>query len=947
MEAAASSMISRLKARNTIVATSFAGHEESSDDSSSPRSSLGSVSPRALGTGTLSNFLMTPATTRSVRTRSMPRPPSHRSPSSKKPSPRQKKRGSPREQAQPPAVRRTSFGRPRNWGTPDESSNFFFQDIDEDVVVETTSLEAAALGPTLLRDAEMPVTVPGANLLPEASGCRASTARGTFRQKCFESLRLPEPSTTEQLKSTAAEVDFSNRLLGDAHVAPMCASLLAMRDSLTSINLTRNRLTDQTASLVVHALLQPGSQLRRLDLSQNRLGKAFVDALSCQLGDCKLSELRIRDCKIKESHSFQLLRDLENARFLSLLDLSGNAVGDTSGNLVGELVRLVSLSLRDCRIRSPGFMGLVESLQQNSRLTFLDISMNSMGRGLAVDTTISQLAVALETNTTLRHLNLEDNLITNREHCSTIADALRSNHSIFGLHAGGNNAMSVDALGFVHYIEETGAFMRNQERKGACWICDRWIENVFTFHSDVQKGAPSIHLNFDNPPYQANAMHASGSNLYSLKRVCPPGETVFFFSVGGCQPCVDPTNPLAKRDLTTSLVSDDGQATPVTMRGNGLLFKAGSTSSESKFEGCLPRPAQQIPGAPPPARAAWSLDHSLLKTYAFTSSSRKAFRRDRMMKGLDTFRKVIRHDRLCEDICDLCSEHHHIISDVFRWLAAKTYGAGCVISFSVDMASFLDFVEDVDIAGDLPHSFVTIAYTAALNILPGKPRDGNNSPKSLVRAELIEALLRLAQARVSNAALDMETALLETFRDILVQNIIPKAQRFNAREFVTKRLYNQEAEDVWLDNLQELHNAYDVCSGALATPSEEHTMSLDEFADLMLAVTQRPEFSSGNAITQRETTLAFVLSKMPETDREEKSNRDDPTKLRFVEFLVAIALIAEFNGNPGGIDAFLHVNPSDSDLAMFAALPPMLANLKQMVASIGQITAKKKKKKKR
>ena len=124
-------------------------------------------------------------------------------------------------------------------------------------------------------------------------------------------------------------------------------------------------------------------------------------------------------------------------------------------------------------------------------------------------------------------------------------------------------------------------------------------------------------------------------------------------------------------------------------------------------------------------------------------------------------------------------------------------------------------------------------------------------------------------------------------------------------------------------------------------------MSLDEFADLMLAVTQRPEFSSGNAITQRETTLAFVLSKMPETDREEKSNRDDPTKLRFVEFLVAIALIAEFNGNPGGIDAFLHVNPSDSDLAMFAALPPMLANLKQMVASVGQITAKKKKKKKR
>jgi hypothetical protein len=800
---------------------------------------------------------------------------------------------------------------------------------DQDSFASSLQSTVTHLGSTL--EEAWPVERDAPEGRDDATKRRVTTARNVFRVRCFESNRIAEPSTTEVLHTGTDSVDLSNRLLGDTHLLPALPSLILMRDTLTSINLCRNRLSDKTAAEIIKGVMEPElTNVRSLDLSENKLGRAAVDALSCSLtGATKalLSTLKLRSCNLREFQTAKLLKALEGTALVSC-ELSDNILGDSGGECAGVIVELggqhlKSLCLRDCRIRSVGFSRLAEALR-HSGIEFLDVSKNSMGRGNAVRTTIEKLSQSLAQNTTLTHLNLEDNLITSQEDCAEIAEALDHNHSIVGLHIGGNNLMFSDAHGYVRPVDETNRQSLPQHTN-ACWLCDRWIPHTFTYGGEAR--APLLHLPLDHDPATGTPMHRSGVSDWSLKRVVPSQAEVLYYVSSSGKKIIDPRRPLA-RDST---VCSNG----VWLRPEGDPLQANA------FAG-LPRPEKAVEGVPVAQRPAWCLETSALRTFTFKASSKKAFTRDRLMKGVDTFRKLCRNDKLCDEICELCEEHHRILRDVFKWLAAQAFGSGTVISFSVDMASFLDFVNEVELGGDLPQSFITIAYTAALNILPGKPRDLNNSSKSLVRGEFIEALLRVAFARVASAeSSDISAAVLSTFREMLLDRIISQGQRFDQDSFVKTRLYCQEVEDIWTEHNNLLHSAYKKHSGALAGPSDEHTMSLDEFSTLILQATQRDGYSGGNAITQRETTLAFILAKMPETDQEEGSNRDDATKLRWVEFLVALSIIAQFNSS--GIEAFLH---DASDFAI-DGLPPLEGALRKLVNVIAETIAAAKKKKKK
>ena len=90
---------------------------------------------------------------------------------------------------------------------------------------------------------------------------------------------------------------------------------------------------------------------------------------------------------------------------------------------------------------------------------------------------------------------------------------------------------------------------------------------------------------------------------------------------------------------------------------------------------------------------------------------------------------------------------------------------------------------------------------------------------------------------------------------------------------------------------------------------------------------------------------------MPETDREEKTNRDDPTKMRFFEFIVALAMITEFATN--GVDNYLYISPEgtarnyEEHVSYIKALPPLVAPLLEVIRAAVTVASRHNKKKNR
>ena len=845
----------------------------------------------------------------------------------------------------------------------------------------------------------------------DISSRKLHTARGILRVKCFEVNRLAEPKTVEEFRPGSHTVDLSNKLLGDTHLIPSLKSFSLVRKNLTMLNLSENRLSDAVASQIVTVILKEPGPTLSLDFSRNKMGSLFVGALSkcCASSDGScLGELRLASCNIKEASAVQLLKCLRlmSPNKLRSLDLSDNAICDLGGNAAGDLVEdehLMELKLQNCRIRATGFERLMSVLHQNKTLTDLDVSMNSLGRRNIMtkkkkllkesppkeatdnvssdccicsdNLAISMLCNAIRSNKTLTHLNLDDNFIIEEDDCRSLSEAFKPNHSIIGLHCEGNNRLEVDSLGFVNILDDNDPRMLSRKCK-MCWICDGWTSHSFRFHASMRtslvkecsigmNGNPMLHLSFDDGWEKGHEMRKGrGDNdkEYTLTRVCPTGvEFGFFFTIPPSHNIFhDPFKPLASKKTTSKMTTMPNISSCVEFI-NGVvrtrkLDKNFNKKDKELFPGCWPRPEMAITSAVSvSARPPWCLQSSIFRNYKLETSSHLPFKRDRMMKGIDTMGKLIRCDRVTERICNLCDKHHEILRDVFRLLACKNFSLGNVISFTIDMATFLEFVSDLGIGGSLPHSFITIAFAAALNILPGKPRDVNNSPKALVRGEFIEALLRLAVARVSNDAKNInlsEVALEDVFSSIIETCIVPHAQRFLSKLFAVNRLYNHEVEDTIVDNMQKLHIVYDCFSGKLAGPSDERTMCLDEWTELMLEAVQRSQsFPNTYTITQREITFAFVFGKMPETDREEKTNRDDPTKMRFFEFIVALAMITEFATN--GVDNYLYISPEgtarnyEEHVSYIKALPPLVAPLLEVIRAAVTVASRHNKKKNR
>jgi len=231
------------------------------------------------------------------------------------------------------------------------------------------------------------------------------------------------------------------------------------------VNLSGNQLTGQGVLGLIKTIAV--ENCLTLDLSSNRLREEGCLAVVKLVGMCRnLLELNLSGNPLGD----QVLEDLcesltRECPSLEGLGLAKCSIGQTHrggvalGKFLANSSKARSLDLHWNMLHGVGahgfFRGLKENCEGVGTLRLLNVAWNRLGSGVQADSARKKdatqsarlLSSIFREGQSLLHLDLSYNNI-NAEDCMILAQALRDNHTLFGIHLIGNEA-AVDDLGFV------------------------------------------------------------------------------------------------------------------------------------------------------------------------------------------------------------------------------------------------------------------------------------------------------------------------------------------------------------------------------------------------------------------------------------------------------------------------------------------------------------------
>ncbi|XP_058012659.1 ribonuclease inhibitor isoform X1 [Ahaetulla prasina] len=187
-------------------------------------------------------------------------------------------------------------------------------------------------------------------------------------------------------------------------------------------------------------LLTSNQELTELNLSNNELGDAGVDALCKGLlnPNCKLQKLWLRNCNLTKA-CCEKLRSVVTKSPLTELHLGDNSLGTSGGKalcqgLVDSNCQLESLQLQFCDLTKENIDALCSVLSVKSSLQMLNLSNNKLG-----DEAVKNLCQALvKGSSNLQSLQLESCEIT-RASCEDLSIFLSNTPSLTELCIGDNS----------------------------------------------------------------------------------------------------------------------------------------------------------------------------------------------------------------------------------------------------------------------------------------------------------------------------------------------------------------------------------------------------------------------------------------------------------------------------------------------------------------------------
>ncbi|XP_051777863.1 NACHT, LRR and PYD domains-containing protein 3-like isoform X2 [Erpetoichthys calabaricus] len=221
--------------------------------------------------------------------------------------------------------------------------------------------------------------------------------------------------------SRLTELNLNENNMGDSGVDQLCEGLRSENCKLEKLSLSRCRLTSRCCSALSSALSSPHSRLTEMDLSINNMEDSGVDQLceGLRSENCKLEKLNLSYCRLSSRCCLALSSALSAPHSrLTELNLSNNNNMEDSGvdqlceGLRSENCKLEKLNLELCGLTSRCSSSLSSVLSSpHSRLTMLDLSGNKLG-----DLGAHQLCEGLRTpKCKLEKLRLSGNEISESE----------------------------------------------------------------------------------------------------------------------------------------------------------------------------------------------------------------------------------------------------------------------------------------------------------------------------------------------------------------------------------------------------------------------------------------------------------------------------------------------------------------------------------------------------
>ena len=201
---------------------------------------------------------------------------------------------------------------------------------------------------------------------------------------------------------------------------------------LTYLNLQNNQINDDCMEILAF-YIGHNPYLHSLYLGYNKVTsngiKKFCEGL--QNEDTRLIELSLSNNHLDET-SLQYLADaLPNNKTLNALNLSYNnfSKGDT-GNLISKIItespRLKHLNLTACHLGLK-IKVVLETVENNKKLTYLDLSVNDIGNNDDIFKTLSKM---ISNNYYLKYLYLDTNHIIDKDFDTLINEGIANNKSL-------------------------------------------------------------------------------------------------------------------------------------------------------------------------------------------------------------------------------------------------------------------------------------------------------------------------------------------------------------------------------------------------------------------------------------------------------------------------------------------------------------------------------------
>ena len=700
-------------------------------------------------------------------------------------------------------------------------------------------------------------------------------------RQIISSKYVAEPLMARTGSGKRGEGNLCNLSLGNTRLAPI---LPCIADTSCSLDLSANRMSLGRSSILKD--VSQFQQLHHLCLSSNIIGNGSAEGLVDIMSLPHIVSLVMQDCKIGSRQLRSIANVLKTRKkrhsSLQFLDLRGNKIGNFAANLLSGLLSyllcgLQNLALDNNTITHVGLSSLIHALTEGnagSNLQRLSISMNPLGSNpqsaivmssllreceelTDLDLSWTRMSIlgdefreVLSQSKTLLHLQLSHNSMLANE-CSLLSEALKSNHTLLGLHIQAGNCCTIDwQQQIVAAPSDSGLKLRtlatlsyegHQLHDGSglgsqnCWLCEGWSEVEFIWTPGKSGSGVRKHISLclASESWKPHPMtHDIFSNTWKIYLVLPPKKHRYMFAVDDGYEFAS-NYPIMLSQLWPGA---DGKCSVNHVESTRRPFTTTleCTSAKPRLESGVANNEMNEEDAP---EKPWTFMTSVFlprhdKSHMYLKGIRKQAANhdlsnmkgkgtDPTLKGLSTLFSV-ETDQM--SITSILEQHYDVLLDNFR--TYTTMGKAVSPITSISKTQWRLFLRDCKLLKTIKNTDGIISTAEADIVYAAAKSNGTNHTDALERSPFCEAICRVIKYR---QAMEQHDEARDSGEYVL-QHIINHGKRMKSDIFRETHCYIPQVDHLLRCHMLELKSIHHKLS--LSTDKYKNGFTMKRWIEL-------------------------------------------------------------------------------------------------------------------